>query len=110
MKNVPPIGSMRHRMIVQYIKDEPQNSIGETEPTWSELARIKASLDPSGGRETFAAQQMNATVTHVIRCRYFSGLTPKMRILFGERVFNIEVVKNANERNRFYEILAWEEV
>ena len=46
------------------------------------------------------AQQMQADVTHRVRFRYVAGVTAKMRVLYGARIFNVLSVINPEERNR----------
>jgi len=42
--------------------------------------------------------------------RFTDGVTPDMRIRYGERIFEIVVVRNLDEENRITEILATEKV
>jgi SPP1 family predicted phage head-tail adaptor len=109
MAKEPLPETFRHLVTIERIASEPQNSMGETEPNWQTLATASASVEPISGSEYFAAAQTNASVTHRIRMRYISGLTPKMRIVWGDRTFEITLVRNLGEQNRFMEILAFEE-
>lgn len=100
-------GKLRHRVTIQRMT-ETQNDYGETTQTWSDFAVSDASISPLSGREAFQAMQMQADVTHKVVTRYVAGVTPRMRLTFGERLFNIESVINSEERNIQLELLCKE--
>lgn len=77
---------------------------------WETYVEFFGSLEPLRGREFWASQQVQAEVTHTIRTYYVPGITPQMRARVGERVFEIQVVRNLKEENRVLEILATERV
>ena len=101
------IGPLRHRVTIQQLS-KSQNGMGEEEPGWTNFATRWASIEPISGREYFAAQQINAEVTHRVRMRYLPGMESTMRLLYGGRIFNITALINADERNQTLEILCTE--
>lgn len=76
--------------------------------TWADLATVWASIEPLTGDEKWAADQVEAMVSHRIRIAYRAGVTSAMRIVYGTRTFNIAAVLNPNEANVELEILATE--
>jgi len=78
--------------------------------SWETFTEFFASVEPLRGREFWDSQQVQAEVTHTIRTYYVPGVTPQMRAKVGERVFEIQVVRNLKEENRVLEILATERV
>lgn len=92
-------GRLRHYVIIQQAT-ETQGADGSVIQTWGEFAHVYAEISPKSGNETYASQGIHASVVHEIRIRYLKGVVPKMRILWGERVFEIIGVVNWNERNR----------
>ena len=102
-------GALRHKIVIQE-PTETQDSVGGPDATWSTFATVWASIEPLNGRELFAAQQINAEITARIRIRYLSGVIPKMRVSFGERIFEILSVINLEERNREMELMVKEDV
>ena len=75
---------------------------GEPEKTWSTYATVWAAIRTLSGRERNAAQQVQATQTHEVTIRYSSevaDVTPKDRILYGSRIFDIQDVRNIDETN-----------
>ena len=67
--------------------------------TYTTTNTVWAGIKPVSGNEKYINQQIVAEVTHSIIIRYLSGVTPKMRILFGTRVFDILNVLNLDEKN-----------
>ena len=92
-------GSLRHRITIQSVT-ETEDTFGGTTEVWGTHATVWASIEPLSGRELLQAQQVQAEVTHRVRCRYVSGVTSKMRVLYGARYFNIITPINPEERNR----------
>lgn len=91
-------GKLRHRIEIQE-PTETRSASGQATVTWSTIATVWASVEPLRGREFFASKQIQAQVDTRIRIRYISGLTPKMRILWGTRVYLIDSIINPEERN-----------
>ena len=100
-------GRLRHRITVQSV-GSTYDAYGDLSDSWSTLASVWASISPISGREEDIASELSGVVTHSIRVRYRSGISEQNRIQFGSRVFQIESVRNWNERNVYLEILAKE--
>jgi SPP1 family predicted phage head-tail adaptor len=81
-----------------------QNSYGESENAWNEVAVVWANVNPLQGRELFQANQIHSEVSIKVTIRYRPGILPKMRLKFGEHLLQIIFVINIDERNRFLEL------
>lgn len=68
---------------------ESRDSKGGVVETWVTFAEVWASIEPLVGREYFDSKQLNAELTAKIRIRYLEGVTSKMRVLYGSRIFEI---------------------
>ena len=70
------------------------DSHGDQVKAWSTLAEVWASIEPLSGREFLQASQVTSDVTVRIRLRGRSdlSLTPKDRVTFGARTFDIRHV------------------
>lgn len=101
-------GPLRHRVTIQELA-EVQNTFGEVPQVWQDAEVSWASVEPLAGRELFAAQQVRPELTHKIVMRY-RQISTKNRILFGNRIFNIDSVVNKDERNVMLTIMAIEKV
>jgi len=101
-------GPLRHRIEIQ-IASTAQNAAGEPAGTWLTSLSAWAAIWPLRGSEYLTASQDRSSVTHKVRVRYLSGITPKNRIKFGStRYFNIDSVINVDERNIYQDIMASE--
>lgn len=91
-------GRLRHVITIQQAT-ETRDSVGAIIRTWATYDTVRASIEPLNGREYFNASQVQAEVSTRIRVRYLDGLTSKMRILFGSRIYDIKAIINDKERN-----------
>jgi SPP1 family predicted phage head-tail adaptor len=92
-------GPLRCRVTIEE-PAETQGADGAILTAWETFATTWASVEPLIGKEYFAQQREQATVSHKIRMRHIAGITHKMRIAWGTRLFEIESVLNVGERNR----------
>lgn len=100
------VGKMRHRITFQRLSDN-KDSLGAYGDGWEDVVTTWAQISPVSGREYFT-QMRESLVSHKIYCRYRPGITPKMRIMFGERIFRIISVLNWEERNEGLTIMCEE--
>jgi SPP1 family predicted phage head-tail adaptor len=82
--------------------------MGGVTETWSDVATVWANIRPITGKEYFASGAVQADVTHYVTIRYYDGLTPKHRLVYDGRVFEIRHVLNIQERNTMQLLLARE--
>lgn len=77
---------------------------------WQDVMAVWASIEPIRGREYIQLQNTQAELTTRIRMRYRPGITPAMRVLYQDRVFDIQSVIDINERRRYLELMCIEKV
>lgn len=97
------IGRMRHRVQIQ-ARSTAQDAAGQPVETWTTTATVWADVRPVSGREHWPESGERAELTHEISMRYGPTVTPKHRIVFGTRTFDIEHVFVKDERDRFLDI------
>lgn len=102
-------GPLRCRITIEAPVETP-GSDGSILTTWETYATMWASIEPLIGREYFAQQREQATVSHKIRMRHMPGITHKTRVVWNSRLFEIESVFNVGERNRELLLMASEAV
>lgn len=97
-------GDLRHRVTFQR-RSTVTDSFGAQSETWTDVATAWADISPLSGRELLAAQAVNVEISHTVTIRYqaqFAG--PKavaaMRIVYGDRIFNIHSSLDVDERHR----------
>lgn len=94
------IGKFRHRVTIQS-PTITRSARGAEVLTWSSVATVYADIRTAGGSETTLSTQLEvATLTHSIQIRYRTGIVPKMRAVWGSRVFSIESVGEPDNRMR----------
>ncbi|MGB1540582.1 MAG: phage head closure protein [Rickettsiales bacterium] len=107
------VSSLRHRIEIESPVLTPIGG-GQYDLGWSNFATVWAAIEPAQSRivnvEKLRDEQLETPVSHRIRLRFMEGITTKMRIVFGGRVFNIRSVINPDERNEFLLLLAEEQV
>ena len=103
------LGKLRHRITIEQVA-ETQDTDGSLIETWSSFASAQGSIEPVSGREYFDAQTTHADVTHRIYLRFVSGVTPKMRVKYGDRIFDILSVINTRERNVELQLMCRERI
>ena len=91
---------MRHRITIQ----EPTITRGDRGAevlAWSDIATVYADIRTVGGQEQVLANQLEtATLLHTITIRHRPGITPKMRVRWGSRVFAVEAIVESDNRMR----------
>lgn len=102
-------GDLRRRLAIQANTPAP-NSLNQPLDSWSTVATVWGQIVPTSGQKFTASEQVRNATTHKVIIRYFAGLTPRHRILYGSRVFNILQVINEEEMSVRMTILAQEVV
>lgn len=92
-------GRLRQRVTLQQVTAVP-NQYGEMVETWTDVVELYAAVEPLRGREFFDAEQVQAEISHRVRIRYYPGVAPTMRFVFGTRHLAINTVINVDERRR----------
>lgn len=87
---------------------ERKSGYGSSRPFWKKFAEVRASVEPLQGREYFSGPfQMGENIVRV-RIRYIEGVTRKMRIKYGNRVFDIYSVIDSMESHRELQLMCKE--
>lgn len=83
-------GQLRDFVIIE----EPNSNLTPSGNTagWVEFARVYVSIEPLTGRELTAERALQSPINTRIRTWYLPGVKPSMRIILGERKFNIRAV------------------
>lgn len=96
-------GQLRHLITIEDAT-ESQDEYGEPDLTWSMYTTAWAKVEPLSSRETVEARSVYQERTHRITMRHQDGITPNMRVNWDGRLFDIEGVRNVEERNRMLEL------
>ena len=96
-------GRLRHAITIQKIVETDDGMGGFTE-VWSEYTTARASITPLKGIELLEHKKLGHEAVDRLWIRYQSGITTKMRVLWGERIMEIIGFRNPEEKNKMLEI------
>lgn len=103
-------GDLRERVTIQQQARTPIGG-GESEPTWTDVDTVWASVEPLTGREAERAGQAAATQPHRVRMRYRADLsvTVQRRLVWrrsdGDVPLHVVSVAEIGGRRRAWEFL-----
>lgn len=103
-------GRLRERITIQQ-QSVTRDASGQELKTWPDVATVWARVTPGASSERFLASagQRVAEVTHTIHLRYRSGITPKMRVLWENRILEIISVVDPDGKLRATVLMCKEE-
>jgi SPP1 family predicted phage head-tail adaptor len=85
-------GQLRHHVTVQRIGYTQDPITGEMSPSWLDVMKVWASIEPLSAREFIAASASQSEVSARIVIRYQLGITSAMRVVHRGKIYNIEGV------------------
>jgi SPP1 family predicted phage head-tail adaptor len=101
------IGRLRHRLTLESAIRTPDGGGGAAE-TWTTVAQVWGQIRPTGGSEGFDADTVAGRISHEITLRYRADVVPAMRLVSGNRNFEIMAVIDIDERRRWLKCLCVE--
>lgn len=103
------VGNFDKRIIFQSLQEIADGG-GGFKAQWTDILTSWAQIKPLKSYERFQAMQVETPVTHKIYMRYRNDMVinTKLRIKFGQRIFNVASVIDIDEQKAFLEILAVE--
>lgn len=104
----PSAGELRHVVTVQS-QAATLGDRGQKTAAWtSQTPQARAKIETLSGREGENARQLYASASLQVTMRYWPGLTPQHRLLFGSRVLEIGHVDNLEQRDEWHVVLCSE--
>jgi SPP1 family predicted phage head-tail adaptor len=106
-------GKLRYLVAIEQ-KTGARDGFGADQELWSTVAQVYAGFDTLSGQELFAAQKLNADVTHKITIRFRSGILAQMRVNWTDtrenrnRIFDIVAAMDPDQRREKLELMAIE--
>lgn len=102
------VGRMRYRIEIEDFVSTT-DADGFVSEEWIPFTTVWADITPVSGKEYLNSAQTLSEVTNKIYIRYISSIKTTMRIIFGDRIFNIQSIL-PDERNGMITIMAKEVV
>lgn len=85
--------------IDSYTTDEYKQKVA----VWQSVGKRWAEINEGSGREFWSSQQVQSSLTHVVRIRYFPGITTKShRVVWQGRTLNIDSIANPDGRKVYH--------
>jgi len=103
------VGGMRDQFAIQ-AQTEARGTDGGVTRTWATASTVWGGFVTTAGREFQFAQGTIADLTHMIRIRFYSGLTTTHRLTHDGRTFGILSIDNRNNRDNEMLLSCKEEV
>jgi SPP1 family predicted phage head-tail adaptor len=105
-------GTLRKRITLQQ-QSSSVDTYGQQISTWTDVATVWASIEPSVGRELMAAQAVSLAQPTTITIRWQTIFaSPRavaaMRAVYNGRIFNLHSVENESEQNTLLTLIASE--
>lgn len=101
-------GTLRDRVTVQRASGN-RNRMGESISEWTAFEVVWASVQGVSAREFLLAGQQQVEVSHRVKMRYLTGLTPQMRLSWRGRT--LEIISILEHENRsVHELICQESV
>ena len=97
-------GALRDEVTIQK-RALVENAQNERIDTFSDVVTVWANVQGGVGREFWQAKQLNSEISGIMRMRFLTGIKPTMRVVFGNRIFEIVAVTDPNGRRR--ELVIW---
>lgn len=101
---ISTVGSLRNKIVIQRPVVTGKNSLNEDVTEYQTFITAMANVQPLQGQENFSAKQTKIETIYRVTLRYVSGVTQEMRVLYNNRVLEIDAVINVNEENRELQI------
>ncbi len=104
-------GKFRQRVQLQALSQtETFDSFGQPIQTWSTVGTYWAEVTPLFGHELVSAKQVKSQASLKIRMRYQGhvAVSGENRLILNGRTLGLFDVRNIEERNRVYDMIAYE--
>lgn len=97
-------GDFRHRINIQK-PVETEDDLGQKDITWEDVKLVWAMIKTVQGREYLAAAANHSENTVRFVIRYSKGIDSSMRIVYKDKVYEIDSVINDDEMNKTLTII-----
>ena len=100
-------GKLRNRVTIER-PVRAVNASGQSILSWEAIAIVWADIRSVSGKEFYAQDKPGAVATHNIFIRWMDGLDETMRIVWGDRIFNVVHVGEDRTHERSMSLVVME--
>lgn len=101
MPQILPIGKLDRLITIQEATDTQGSDYGDNTKSWATWKSPWANVKHFSGGEKQEARQIYAEVKTRFQIRWVSGLSPKMRISYDGRYYDIYEIEEVGRRQRW---------
>ncbi len=104
-------GSLREKITIQEQDNAPDSygqAIKNNDALWTDVATVWAGVNTLTGKEYLLGPRKEATATHKVFIRWLTGVTPRMRVLWGTRKLNIDYIQEDRQHARMMILMCTE--
>jgi SPP1 family predicted phage head-tail adaptor len=103
------IGKLNKRLAIQSAIETRGNS-GQVIKLWTTDDIRWGWIEPLQGKEAQTVKQVEASTTHRITIRYYSGLSTQHRFMYAGRIFDILAIIDQDEKHEQMQCLCVEQL
>lgn len=102
-------GKLRHKVTLQELGARVDDGTGGGSIPFADVyTDVWASIEPLAGGELLLIEQWETKRPHRVRTRYYAGVRPSWRVVYGDRVFDIKSIADKEERHIELEMMCEE--
>ena len=94
---------LKRRVMIQQLQLVADGAGGYSD-VWVEFALAWAEVRTRQQREQLSQEQLNQANITIFKIRYIEGLSPRMRVVMDNRVFEIDSIIDPNESKTYLQI------
>ena len=102
------IGQMRNKVVLQSMSPSTDYGGGQS-ISWGTATTVWAKVENLSGTENSFGDQIEDRSNYRFTIRYYSALTPKYRISYNSKTFNIQHIASLMEGKERYQVIQAEE-
>jgi len=98
------IGQMRNKVVLQSMSPSTDSGGGQS-VSWGTATTVWAKVENLSGTENSFGDQIEDRSNYRFTIRYYSALTPKYRISYNSKTFNIQHIASLMEGKERYQVI-----
>lgn len=103
------VGQLRDRLTLQSVTTT-QDAYGAYTETWADIGTVWGRNVVRWGKESEYGHQTEGVQRYEFEVRYRSGITPKDRVVWDSRTFDIIAVRNLDGRKKYLQLITEERI
>lgn len=90
-------GKLNRKVTIQ-TPSTTQDDYGQPTQLWTDVLTTWAAIRAATSKEVYAASSFVSQVSHIVTIRWRPGIQAKQRIIYRDRIFEIQALSDPDER------------